>query len=124
MIVAYLVRRLPESVEGKAVRDVPEVFLHHLQNLVAGPQSAVLVGRACRILYLSINSLQSVHKNRHLNLALLYRGLRLPPPPPPQLLFWPRVGPSPRFLGWCAAHYQKRIEGGGLKGPRPHLQNR
>jgi hypothetical protein len=47
-MVAYLIRRLPEGVEGKAVRDVPEVFLHHLQNLVAGPQSAVLVGRTYR----------------------------------------------------------------------------
>jgi hypothetical protein len=36
-VISYLIRRLPESVEGKAVRDVPEVFLHHLQNLVAGP---------------------------------------------------------------------------------------
>jgi hypothetical protein len=31
------------------VGDVPEVFLHHLQDLVAGPQSAVLVGSTCRI---------------------------------------------------------------------------
>ena len=61
-------------MECEAVGDIPQILLHHLQDLVAGPQPPVLVGCTCSYPTLSQIQLYTVFKKK-----LQQKGLAVDP---------------------------------------------